>query len=178
MFRCKECGSEYEVKPEYCDCGNDTFVEVIVQKPVSQAAPNVTVQKSEASVRPNVYQNNTRTPEPKRHKSFSEQYPEFERMKQKFDPIATIVFLFCVILSVIVLFFVGNPEEKTENTTNKPQPAEVQKINIPQIDTFWNNSTAGIINNEKSKQKYAAQASAASTNSTESILNIQSFWWK
>ena len=26
MFRCKECGTEFDVKPDYCDCGNDTFV--------------------------------------------------------------------------------------------------------------------------------------------------------
>ncbi len=28
MFRCKDCGSEYEIKPEYCDCGNNTFDEI------------------------------------------------------------------------------------------------------------------------------------------------------
>ena len=25
MFRCKECGLEYKEKPDYCDCGKDTF---------------------------------------------------------------------------------------------------------------------------------------------------------
>lgn len=25
MFRCKECGCEYEVKPDFCECGNDEF---------------------------------------------------------------------------------------------------------------------------------------------------------
>lgn len=28
MFKCKDCGSEYEIKPEYCDCGNNTFDEI------------------------------------------------------------------------------------------------------------------------------------------------------
>lgn len=29
MFRCKECGCEFDIKPEYCDCGNNTFDEII-----------------------------------------------------------------------------------------------------------------------------------------------------
>lgn len=28
MFRCKECGYEFKIKPEYCDCGNNTFDEI------------------------------------------------------------------------------------------------------------------------------------------------------
>lgn len=27
MFRCSECGCEYKVKPDFCDCGNDIFEE-------------------------------------------------------------------------------------------------------------------------------------------------------
>lgn len=25
MYKCKECGQEYKDKPDFCDCGNDTF---------------------------------------------------------------------------------------------------------------------------------------------------------
>jgi hypothetical protein len=25
MYKCKECNAEYKIKPDYCDCGNDTF---------------------------------------------------------------------------------------------------------------------------------------------------------
>lgn len=28
MFRCTECNAEYKYKPEYCDCGNNTFDEI------------------------------------------------------------------------------------------------------------------------------------------------------
>jgi len=27
MYICKECGQQYKIKPEYCDCGNDEFQE-------------------------------------------------------------------------------------------------------------------------------------------------------
>lgn len=29
MFICNECGQQYKNKPQYCDCGNDTFNEVV-----------------------------------------------------------------------------------------------------------------------------------------------------
>ncbi len=28
MFKCRDCGCEYNIKPDYCDCGNDTFDEI------------------------------------------------------------------------------------------------------------------------------------------------------
>ena len=30
MFKCSECGTEYEIAPKYCDCGNDIFINVEV----------------------------------------------------------------------------------------------------------------------------------------------------
>ena len=32
MFRCRECGCEFKEKPDYCDCGNNTFDEILPQK--------------------------------------------------------------------------------------------------------------------------------------------------
>lgn len=44
MYRCKECNTEYKIKPDYCDCGNDTF-DYIEEKPAKQ--PITLEQKSE-----------------------------------------------------------------------------------------------------------------------------------
>lgn len=35
MFRCCDCGQEYKTKPDFCDCGNDVFEELVSEKPVS-----------------------------------------------------------------------------------------------------------------------------------------------
>ena len=32
MYKCNECGAEYKIKPEYCDCGNDEFTEIVSEK--------------------------------------------------------------------------------------------------------------------------------------------------
>lgn len=44
MYRCKECNAEYKTKPDYCDCGNDTF-DYIEEKPAKQ--PITLEQKAE-----------------------------------------------------------------------------------------------------------------------------------
>ena len=36
MFKCTVCSKEYEIKPDYCDCGNDTFDEIIEVKPLEE----------------------------------------------------------------------------------------------------------------------------------------------
>ena len=33
MYKCSECGTEFEIKPDYCDCGNNTFEQI---KSISQ----------------------------------------------------------------------------------------------------------------------------------------------
>lgn len=36
MFKCTICSKEYEIKPDYCDCGNDTFDEIVEAKPLEE----------------------------------------------------------------------------------------------------------------------------------------------
>lgn len=35
MYKCKECNTEYKVKPDYCDCGNDTFDYIEEKQPIT-----------------------------------------------------------------------------------------------------------------------------------------------
>ena len=153
MFKCKECGSEYDIKPDYCDCGNDTFDEVVVQEPVksepAQKSEYVQTSVPESQEPQKVYSNETK-------KTSSGKYPDSSRLKNTFDPISSIFLLFCIITSIIVLFFVGNPKEEPE-TPKESTNVETPKINIPSIESFWNNSTAGIINNEKYMAQKANQ---------------------
>ena len=127
MFKCKECGLEYEIKPDFCDCGNDEFIEVAGSYSPKTPSEDYSGQKT----------------------TFNEQYPEFGRMKKFFDPISTGVFLICIIVGLIVLFFVANPVDEPENNAVQNKPAETQNLNIPTIDSLWDNSTVGIVNNEK-----------------------------
>lgn len=43
MYRCSECGNEYDIKPDFCECGNDIFV-VIEQENLSVKSEKKTFQ--------------------------------------------------------------------------------------------------------------------------------------
>lgn len=36
MFKCTVCSKEYEIKPDYCDCGNDMFDEIVEAKSLEE----------------------------------------------------------------------------------------------------------------------------------------------
>lgn len=115
MFRCKECQAEYEVKPDYCDCGNDTFDEILPEKTVEQAPKSKIVETP------------VLTPKEKVKRLTS----------TGVDTYAIIIFALCVLMSFVVIFFIGNP--KPEEQSEVLEEIQVQK-NIPQIDTFWDNT--------------------------------------
>ncbi len=42
MYKCSDCGREYQEKPEFCECGNNIFEEIIIN-----TVPKRTVQREE-----------------------------------------------------------------------------------------------------------------------------------
>lgn len=152
MYKCKECGFEYEIKPEYCDCGNDEFEEVLPEVKVQETKP-ADIQKEQqvkASSAKDFHIESAKPKEPARKKAFSEQYPSLARFFASIDPISGGIFLTCIILSFLIVLFAWNPteqvitEQKTETAITK---------NIPSIDSFWNNSTEGMVQEKKEAPK-------------------------
>ena len=117
MYKCTECGTEFDKKPDFCDCGNDTFEEikpVVIEEPKPQTPKEKTV----------VPQNKERPVE-----------------KKPRDILSWAIFATCLMLSLIIIFFVGNPKEKIVEEVQKEQAVIA---NIPSIEKFWNNSTVGV----------------------------------
>ena len=122
MFICSECGTKYEIMPKFCDCGNDIFIEEQEQKTTDYT-------------------------------------PQEEKPKRKgrgkvesFSPMAIGTFAFCLILSFVILFFIGNPK-KDIITEDNPQTEVEEKIEIPSIDTFWDNTIAKVEQKEEIKEE-------------------------
>ena len=178
MYRCKECGAEFEEKPDYCDCGNDEFEEVSIEEKLEQQAQKIDNNKSDnvGQVSPdkNFEQNkpmpassmrfsNTETISEKQ--TFSERYPEFSRFKKSLDPISLIIFCGCILLSLYIVFFAWNPTEQ-EVVAEKKQEVNTPK-NIPSIDKFWNNALP-VVKQEQPKP----QPKQEETNVVKQIINI------
>ncbi len=144
MYKCKECGAEFEEKPDFCDCGNDEFDFVSGKESTEASAHEKQIrtekqdQKTESNIKviPKVKKTETK-------KSFNEHYPEFERFKKALDPISTTIFTLCIILSFYVLFFAWNPKEDMAEETGQKSPEVVKTI--PPIDKFWNSTPPKII---------------------------------
>lgn len=115
MFKCKECGCEYKDKPEFCDCGNDEFEEI---NEFLQEIPEKVQQK--------------RSPKVSSAKS--------PLLKQTVEPYAIAIFVFCVVLSFVILFFIGNPQDQPV----QKQEQNVINTQIPSIDKLWDSSTKGV----------------------------------
>ena len=132
MYKCKECGCEYEKKPDYCNCGNDEFDEFIAK----QNATEIKTEESSISYSMPV------------EKKYYTQKQQIEH-KLKTDPLSIIIFFLCLVLSLFIIFFAWNPTEKetTEIKINETQ------INIPSINSLWNDTLPVDIKKQDNKTK-------------------------
>src|SRR5574344_1396362 len=161
MYRCKECGSEYKIKPDYCDCGNDTFDEIIEevenlkQETILQNKPEPKVETKQEEEEPNYYKKEIQKKVPL---TFEERYPELTRLKDSLDPISVAIFTGCILLSLIIIFFVGNPKERQISTVQNTTKTTTSTKNIPTANSFWNNSTEGVISDSQTETQENTQS--------------------
>lgn len=115
MFRCTDCNKKYEINPAFCDCGNNTFTEEI----------SATKTKVE-------------TPK----KTFLEQYPEIQKFIDSIDILSGIIFISCLILSVLAWNLIGSgtPAPNKPAAPQEQDTPEAQNKNIPEIEQLWNNT--------------------------------------
>ena len=126
MFKCSECGTEYEIAPKYCDCGNDIFINV-------ESEENFEAQEIED------FEEEIETP---KHRNFR---------KKTFSPVSMGIFVFCIILSLLVLFVIGNP--KKDLVTQEAETEVQEKIEIPSVDSYWDNTAVKIVQKEEPQPK-------------------------
>lgn len=122
MFRCKDCKIEYDKKPDYCDCGNNSFEEI----------HPLTGQTN---------QNGT-PPIEEQPKSFFDQYPSIQNFFKSLDVLSTSIFVICLVLSVLSWLFIGKEPPNSQKSKKAPKQTQQIKSNkkIPDLESFWDNS--------------------------------------
>ena len=121
MYRCTECYTEYTDLPDYCDCGNDTFEEVMVQ--------------ADDAGYDDEYYEPAPKPKPKRKPSpeeLEEMQKEEEEKKKSLIAIGVIAFL-----CIVVLFL--PPHKKTKMEVVKEKVAK-QNVVLPSVNSYWDNA--------------------------------------
>lgn len=146
MYRCKECNAEYEIKPEYCDCGNDTFEEIKTEDTSAKNSNDDKTSEAKEEKEEKTDNRDTQTETVVVERNISEEKNNTSPVIQTY---AVVTFAICILLSLLIIFFIGNP--KPDNTKNnavssetKEQVIEQDKIDYPSIDKIWNDSTEGI----------------------------------
>ena len=85
MYRCTECHAEYENLPDFCDCGNDSFEEVVEEEYYEEPEPPKPRKK------------------PKKRELSEEELEEIQAEKaDKMKALITIVI--SVFISIVLLF--------------------------------------------------------------------------
>lgn len=122
MFRCLECNLIYKVKPQYCECGNDTFEEF-----VPEGSSNTSIKSC--------------------FKDFRKRW-ESKTREEKTLTSAKTFFIICIILALFVLLFAGNAASKPTSTSNKKADSieKTSPVKIPNIDRIWD-STPPVVPN-------------------------------
>lgn len=138
MFKCKECGLEYEIKPDYCECGNDEFEIIVSEKTMQTTEPEpIHIDKKtepQISEPLNAY--------------ITTEEVSVQRSLSTGDILSIGFLILCIILSAIILWI---PVKQDESTAQESESAiTTVNNNIPPIDKFWNNSVAVSINKENS----------------------------
>ena len=133
MFRCKECQAEYETKPDYCDCGNDTFdeIKIEVQKPEEKE----TIKEKVVEAKPEPPKPEA---QPKIEVTQENIVSKISKQPSDISTFAWIFFAICIILSLLIIFVIGNPTAKEDLTTEQKVEAQTND-KLPNIDDLWNN---------------------------------------
>ena len=112
MFKCTDCEKLYNVKPEYCDCGNDTFE--FIEETEKVAASSVT----------------------KKTKSFDFASSKINEYLASFDIFSVLIFILCLILSVLALIFIKPFPSASQESQTKPK---MLVSDVPNIEDLWQN---------------------------------------
>lgn len=165
MFRCKECQTEYEIKPDYCDCGNDTFDEIIdnVQEIKPEKEKSKIKERKEIEDEPQIKQTREKREENIQIKEQISTIQNEIKQKQQLNisVFAWIVFAICIILSLVIIFL---PYKKTEANVKQEENKPIQEQAIPNINSFWDNSAPkNIVQNEEKTEENATQTKELTT---------------
>lgn len=130
MYRCTECHTEYQVCPEYCDCGNDTFEEVY-------AADDGGYEEEEYEYEYEEPVRARRMPAyPQRRRLTREEIEDLE--EEKADKIKALITIgISIFISLVIICCPPYPQKKMANVQKK---AAIANVKIPDVNSYWDDA--------------------------------------
>jgi outer membrane biosynthesis protein TonB len=147
---------EFEIKPDYCDCGNDEFVLTVAaaaaeeeEEKVPEPAENIDVVQSEPiQSKPISAEEFSKTAS-----AGQTAYNDYKSVREPFklpvSPFALFIFIVCVLLSLMI-WILWNPVKETAETVSEIIE-KVENKTIPSIDKLWKNPVPQPVQTEPAK---------------------------
>ncbi len=124
MYRCTECNKEYDQCPDFCECGNDIFEQIIEEEEFYEPEPEVEVKQTTSS---------------RRRKLTSEELAQLaEEEEERADKKKALITIgISILLSIIILFLPPYREKKIEKVKEN---AKIANVKLPNVKSYWDNA--------------------------------------
>ena len=122
MYKCTECNAIFEQCPDYCDCGNDIFEEIVKNNSVQfeNTEEEIPVQKPR-----------------KRKRKLSQ--AEIKEMKEKEEDKKKAMIVMCISVVLCFIVLISPPYIEKKNKIEKKTSVE-KTIKLPSVNSFWDDS--------------------------------------
>jgi hypothetical protein len=154
IFKCKNCGKEYEYQVAYCDCGNNTFVVL-----------NAELKNDVQEELNNIYLKYDKSNDDFLNTDNQLNNPISDKQKNR---LAIIVLILSIIFAGFIMFFAIPSIMKKDKTVL--EPVEIEQYIPTKIDEYWINSNPpSSIPSQTKKQNNIKVQNAISQPDTNSV---------
>lgn len=157
IYRCNNCGRNFNLKPDYCDCGNNTFVEVVENFDYSSVKTDFNAENDV-----DFLYNNLNT--------FSEQeesdtYGKELKKQRTSEIVAVIVFVVVLITALIMIF--SNLSVLFKKSQDKAPSVEIESYIPSDVNEYW-------VDSKPDNQKQNVATNSVDTNSVKKNAKSES----
>ena len=107
-YKCSDCGEIFDNKPDYCDCGNNIFEEIVEESSgvFQKIQPQNSIQ--------NIVEQSVEQSVEKKQDSVKTNNLNL-KIKPNADLFSIIFFVVCIFLSIVSIIFIGKDSLNTQN---------------------------------------------------------------
>lgn len=169
IYKCKNCGTEFDVCPDYCDCGNNTFDKI-----GNEINPSDEYDEYGEKIIRDDFKIS-----PENNKDLALSYkPDFEYTKNtqrgheqnKKNILPVVIFVISVLISFILLLTAFlMPSKNKNNEEPSEQKTEISRPQVKNVNDFWDDTPAQSQNMSRPKPAEISKQNMSEQNKKQSV---------
>ena len=146
IYKCNNCGRNFNLKPDFCDCGNNTFVEVVENFDYSTVKTDFNVGKDVDFL----YNQNNFSANNEESSQNENTYEDDLKKQRTSEVIAIVVFAVVLITAAIMIF--SNFSALMKKSNVKTATAEIETYIPSDVNEYWKDSETSTETNNSARQ--------------------------